>query len=75
MHLERASCGRATHLPARLTIHLGREHVEVVPLLDLAPPLAAVDVAPVAPPEPPHHPNRRARAEALARLALSSMPT
>ena len=71
-HLERASYGRAAHLLGRPTCGLERELVEVVLLLALAPPLAAVNVAPVAPPEPPQHPARRARAEALARLALSS---
>ena len=72
MHPERDPHVRAAHRSAPPTTHLEPHHVETVPLLDLAPPLAGGNVAPVAPPEPPQHPARRARAEALARLALSS---
>ena len=69
MHPKHGSRDRAAHPPGRRTTYLEYQHVEVVPQLELAPLLAAANVAAVA---PPHHPTRRTRAKALARLALSS---
>ena len=69
MHPNHGPHDHAPHLPGRRTTYLKYQHVEVVPQLELAPPLAAANVAPVA---PPHHPTQRTRAESLAHLALSS---
>ena len=46
MHPERDPYDRAAHRSAPPTTNLEPHHVETVPLLDLAPPLAAVKPAP-----------------------------
>ena len=50
MHPKHCLQDHAAHLPGRPTTYLDCEHVEVVPQLALAPPLAAANVAPVATP-------------------------
>ena len=60
MHPNHGPHDHAPHLPGRRTTYLKYQHVEVVPQLELAPLLAAANVAPVATPPSPHpaHPGR-----------------
>ena len=50
MHPNHGPHDHAPHLPGRRTTYLEYQHVEVVPQLELAPLLAAANVAAVAPP-------------------------
>ena len=63
MHPNHGPHDHAPHLPGRRTTYLKYQHVEVVPQLELAPLLAAANVAAVAPPPSPHpaHPGQSPR--------------
>ena len=71
-HLEMLAYDRAAHLLGRPTSHLEADAVEVEPIVELAPMLAAVNAAPETQQRAPqpHHPTRPGRS--LARSALLS---
>ena len=69
-HLEMLAYDRAAHLPGRHMSLLEADEVEVEPIVELAPMLAAVNAARRSREPQPHHPTRPGRS--LARPALLS---